>query len=248
LINQRQSKGELKVITKRIYANQELVTTQINFLEGYVIRAKGLTLATGDFGFMAVRAANRKGDIEALVSNLSILTNNTGKAINMAALTIEGWTAAKQTALVGLNSQLGNDNKAQNDKINEGITLVSDNHAAINGFWLKVTDLCDAGKRIFKPISADKLQQYVVTTLIGRVRNEVKKNSVTGMVEPKARIEFKPLTGGRNRVVYANAKGAYSLVGGAPGEYHAIKSVKGKPAVSKNVVIETNENVVENFV
>ena len=53
--------GELKVITLRIYTNQEEVTNEINYLEGYVKLTKGLSVGLKDFGFQDVRNANHKG-------------------------------------------------------------------------------------------------------------------------------------------------------------------------------------------
>ena len=74
-----------------------------------------------------------------------------------------------------------------------------------------------------------------------------RQRGITGLVEPKARIEFKSLTGGRKRVTYANTKGEFDQKGIKAGEYLATKIVKGKPNVSKNVVIETGKSIVENF-
>ena len=246
LINPVQIMGELKVITNRLYSNQIEVTTQINFLEGYVKRAKGLTIALKDFGFQAVRAANQSGNMQKLVDKLGILTVNAKN--NLAALTLKGYTAAKQATLIALMNQMDTDNGDQNKKINERMQLVESNHGIMNAFWDNMVDVCDAGKRIFTPVSTEKKQEYVMRTVIARLRGDAKKTSVTGTVEPKARIEFISTTGGRKRVVYADPKGAYALTGAVPGDYLAIKIVKGKPNVSKNVAIETNVPKVENFV
>ena len=246
LINPVQLMAELKMITNRLYSNQIEVTTQINFLEGYVKRATGLTIALADFGFQEVRAANQSGNMQKLVDKLGILTGNADN--NLAALTLKGYSAAKQTALVGLMNQLSTDNSDQNKKINERMLLVENNHGIMNTFWDNMVDVCDAGKRIFKPVSAEKQQEYVITSIITRLRNDMKKTLVSGVVEPKARIEFVSTSGGRKRVVYADPKGAYALSGAVPGDYLAIKIVKDKPNVSKNVTIETNVPKVENFV
>ena len=247
LINPKQLNGELKIITGNVYSNQELLTSNLNYLEGYVKRATGLTIGLKDLGFQAVREYNQSGDIEGLVSKIDIVTKNAGSTTNMAALTLVGFSVAKLKVLTDLRAALKKGNDDQNSKINERIITVANSHAAINAFWVKLLDVCDAGKRIFGPISAEKKQQYVVTKLIGRMRKDAAKTAIGGSVEPKARIEFKSLTGGRNRVVYANPKGVYELRGIKAGEYLGTKIVKGKPNVSKNVVIETGVSVVENF-
>jgi len=245
LVNPVQIMAELKVISNRLYSNQSEVTKQINFLEGYVKRASGLTIAMKDFGFHAVRAANQSGNMQKLVDKLGIVTVNAQN--NLAALILKGYSAAKQATLIALMNQMDTDNGDQNKKINERMLLVESNHGIMNTFWDNMVDVCDAGKRIFKPVSEEKKQEYVITSVISRLRGDVKKTSVTGEVEPKARIEFISTSGGRKRVVYANPKGAYSLIGAVPGDYLALKIVKGKPNMSKNVTIETNVPKVENF-
>ena len=247
LVNPTKLNGELKVITGNIYSNQDLLTTNINYLEGYIKRAKGLTIGAKDFGIKAVRVCNRSGDIEGLVSKIDIVTKNASDVINMAALTAVGFSVAKLKTITDLRAALKKGNDDQNSKINQRIILVGNNHAAINSFWAKLVDVCDAGKRIFKPISEEKKQQYVVSKLLSRMRKDAAKTGITGLVEPKARIEFKSLTGGRKRVTYANTKGEFDQKGIKAGEYLATKIVKGKPNVSKNVVIETGKSIVENF-
>ena len=247
LIFPKQITSELKVITGRIYSNQDQVVFNINQLEGYAKRASGLTVGYKDFGFSEVRKANRSGDIEGLVTALENVTQLAGNAVNMAALTLKGYSAAKQTTLVGLMNSLETDNTAQNSKINDRAKLVEDNHVTINAFWDKLVDISDAGKRIFGTVSAEKNNQYVMQRVLGRMRNDAAKTAVLGVTEPKSRLEFKPLGGGRKRVAYANAKGEYKVPGIAVGEYQATKITKGKPNVVKNVVVETGGHVVENF-
>jgi len=245
LVNPGQIMAELKVITNRLYSNQLVVATHMNLLEGYVKRAEGLTINLKDFGIKEVRAANRSGNMQKLTDKLGIVIGNA--KTNIAALTLKGYTAAKQTALIALMNQISTDNGGQNKKMNERMLLVENNHDTMNAFWDSVVDVCDAGKRIFKPLSVEKNQQYIIDRVISRLRNDAKKTLVSGKVEPKARIEFISTSGGRKRVVYANPKGAYALTGAVPGDYLAIKIVKGKPNVSKNVAIETNLPKVENF-
>ncbi len=61
LVNPVQLVGQLKVITQRIYTNQDLLTIEINYLEGYVKMGVGMTVGFKDFGFQAVRKSNNSG-------------------------------------------------------------------------------------------------------------------------------------------------------------------------------------------
>ncbi len=247
LINPKVLVAELKVITKRIYANQDTVANKLTLLEGYIKRAIGLTIAPADFGISAARTSNRSGDIEGLVTNMGTITKNVTNPINKAALLAKGYTALMQTNFEALTKSFKDDNTAQNSKMDARSVQVKNNHVAINALWVKLNDICDAGKRIFSTGAAEKKKQYTVTSLLSRMRNDAKKTAIGGAVEPKARIEFKPLHGGRKRVAYANAAGIYDLKGISPGEYLATMSVKGKPSMTANVVIITGEIVVENF-
>ena len=245
LVNPKKLNGELKIITKRIYTNQDTVTTLINFLEGYVKMTKGLTVALKDFGFQAVRKANSSGDIEGVVSSLSILTKNS--EANKGVLLPMGFKPAQQTALETIMNDLNTDNIAQNSKLNKRATLVEDNHTVINTYWSNIMNICDIGKRIQKPVSEARYKEYVVENVVSRIRNNAKKTKMSGLTEPRARIELRPLLGGRKRVIYAKADGSYEQTGIAPDEYLATMTAKGKPSVSKNVIIESNVDVVEDF-
>jgi hypothetical protein len=68
LVNPKQVTAELKIITSRIYANMAALRSKIDFLEGYINRATGLTIGKKDFGISVVRQKNNKGDVEGLVS------------------------------------------------------------------------------------------------------------------------------------------------------------------------------------
>lgn len=245
LVFPAQLNGELKVVTLRIYSNQDIVTNEINYLEGYVKLTDGLSVGIKDFGFQEVRKANNKGDIEGVVAGLRRVTTNSGA--NILLLTPTGFTPAKQASLLALMNTLDADNVAQNAKLNERKSLVENNHVAINKFWSEITSICDIGKRIHKPISKAKTDEYTIRKVIARLRNDAKKSKVSGMVAPKSKIVFKPLIGGRKRVVYSKPDGSYAIPGIAPNEYLATLIVKDKPNVVKNVVVEVGGHVVENF-
>ena len=245
LINPVQLTSELKKVTQRIYSNQVTVASFIDHLEGYANRATVLTIASKDFGFGKVRTANNSGDIEAVVKNIRTVATNA--ANNMAALIAQGYTAAKQTALKDLADTLETDNASQNSKIDDRHKLVSENHVAINAYWDKIVDLCDVGKILYKEVTNENRPQFVIRTVLGRMRSDAAKTAVTGTADAGSKIVFKSLTGGRSRVAYANAKLEYAVKGIAVGEYQATRIVKGKPNVIKNVVVEVGGHVEENF-
>ena len=245
LINPIQLTGELKVITRSIYSDQTTVSKIIGLLQGYAKRATGLSIDAKDFGFGAVRKSNNSGDIEGLVKNMRIVGLNAKK--NLVVLTAVGYSAAKLTAYDLLTNGLETNNAAQNSKEEERRNLVSDNHLLLNELWEMVSDIADAGKRIYNTKADVNRESYVISTVLGKMRNDALKTAISGIVAPKGKIVLKPLLGGRKRVINANPKGVYDKKGIKPGEYFATLYVKGVEVSSKDVKIETGVSVVEDF-
>jgi hypothetical protein len=242
LINPKQYTSELKVITLRINTNRVSLRPKIDFLEGYIKRATGLTIGVRDFGVSEVRNANNKGDVEGLIEALSYLLTNVGN--NMAALEAKGYTAAQHTALSTIKSSLYDDNGAQNTKINERNNKVTDNYALINDFWVLCADVSDAGKRIYKSIAPNKVDDFTIAALIRRIRQEQKKNKFEGLVKLEgevignAKIEMIPVTDGRRRTTKSAANGKFEIKSLTEGEYIVNFSADGAVSESINVVIE----------
>jgi hypothetical protein len=71
LINLSQLTGELKVITRRLYTNMDVVLRdRLTILESYLNQATGLTMAVKDFGVSNVRKRIAKNDVEGQVMRL----------------------------------------------------------------------------------------------------------------------------------------------------------------------------------
>jgi hypothetical protein len=190
LINPKQLTAELKVITLRVYGYKDALKSKIDFLEGYIKRATGLTIGAKDFGIHEVRKANNKGDVEGLIGALAFLLTNVTN--NMAALVAKGYTPAQHTALTTLKTNLSNDNAAQNTKINDRNNRVIANYGLLNDFWLICTDISDAGKRIYKSSASNKVNDFTIAELKRRIRQEQKKNKFTGVI----RVIAPPVTAG----------------------------------------------------
>lgn len=242
LINPKQYTSELKVITERINTNIVSLRPKIDFLEGYIKRASGLTIGVKDFGVSEVRKAYHRGDVEGLIEALSYLLTNVGN--NMAALEAKGYTAAQHTTLSTIKTNLYNDNAAQNAKMNERNNKVTDNYGLINDFWVLCTDVSDAGKRIYKSIEPNKVDDFTIAALIRRIRQEQKKNKFAGVVKLEgevignAKIEMIPVTDGRRRTTKSDANGKFEIKSLTEGEYIVNFSADGAVSESINVVIE----------
>lgn len=251
LINPKQLTAELKVITLRIYGNMDSLRPKIDFLEGYIKRATGLTIGVKDFGISEVRQANNKGDVEGLVDALAFLLTNVSN--NMAALTAKGYSPAQHTALTSIKTNLTNDNTAQNTKLNDRNNKVTANHGLINDFWALLTDISDAGKRIYKSTAKNKVNDFTIAELVRRIRQEQKKNKFDGIITSEgkvlanAKIELQPVTGGRRRTTKSDAKGNFAIKSLTEGEYVANVTAEGKQTQSTGIKIETGKTTTLNF-
>ena len=253
LINPKQLTKELKVITKRIYANQTLLRSKIDFLEGYINRATGLTMDKKDFGISEVRKKNNSGDIEGLIGAMSFLITNVSIATNLTALTAKGYSNAQNTALIALKDAFKADNIAQNNKVNDRNNKVIANYAKLNAFWDKVMDINDAGKRIYKATAPNRLDDFTMAKLKARIRQERNNTRFEGVVTSGgsalkgASVELKPLAGGRRRVTKTKATGAFEIISMEAGDYTVTVSATGKTSVTDEITIVTGTPLQMNF-
>lgn len=244
--------GELKKITLRMTTNMSLLPQKVDYLEGYAKRCTGLTVAVKDFGFSAIRKANDKGDVEALVNALGYTLSLANNATNKPLLVARGFTAAQNTALQDIKTALHDDNVAQNAKVNERNNLVAANYGVINDFWKVLTDISDAGKRIFK--KSNKQDDYTISVLKRRIRQEQLKNKMLGGVTSggiavaNSKISMKPVGGGRVRSTKSKASGKYELKSLTATDWIVTVSAPGKVTENVAVTIVTGLALTKDFV
>lgn len=251
LINPKQYTAELKVITLRINTNRVSLRPKLDFLEGYIKRATGLTIGIKDFGVSEVRNANNRGDVEGLINAMAYLLTNVIN--NRAALEAKGYTAAQHTALSTLKTSLYEDKAAQNLKVNDRNNEVVSNYGLINDFWALCADISDAGKRIYKSVAANKVDDFTIAALIRRIRQEQKRNKFAGVVKlvgnviGNAKIEMIPVTDGRRRTTKSDASGKFEIKSLTEGEYIVNIGGDGAESVSENVLIERGKTTTVSY-
>ena len=254
LINPSQLTGELKVITRRLYTNMDVVLRdRLTILEGYLNQATGLTMAVKDFGVSNVIKRIAMNDVEGASSALNTLLQNVAVVANMTALTAKGYTAAQHTANVTLRNDLKTDNLAQNAKMNDRNNLVTVNVAKFNLFWTKIKSIADAGKRVMKITTPNKVDDFTMAVLKRRIRQERNNTRMNGVVTAgsakvkDAKIEMKPLLGGRRRTGKSKASGAYEILSMEPGDYLVSVTKSGFLELTAEVTIVTGEALVKDF-
>jgi hypothetical protein len=243
--------AELKVITLHMYNNMSAMEQKIDFLEGYIKRATGLTVSAKDFAISAIRKANNKKDVEALISALTYTLALANNATNLPLLAAKGYTPAQNTALQTIKTELNDDNVAQNAKVNARNNLVIANYGAINDFWKILMDISDAGKRIYR--DSNKKDDYTMAVLKRRIRQEQLKNKMAGTVTFEgsafagAKIAMKPVLGGRTRSTKSKTTGRYELKSLQATDWIVTVSATGKVTQNVSVTIVTGETLVRDF-
>ena len=181
LVNPVHFTNALKIITARMGETGKAMRPYLDKLEGYVkLAAKpgstpALTVDVKDFGISPVREAISDGDVEEL--DLAFRTMKKNITDNYEALFAKGYNDSKRDELYALADAVNSDNAAQNLEVDKRDAKVEENLTPLNELWKIMTEVCDFGKRVYKSTNPAKLDDYTMSSLINRVRNE----------DPKAR-------------------------------------------------------------
>ena len=177
LIFPKKITGEKKKITARMYAFIASMRPNLNKLEGYVKRAsktRGVSLTVGvkDFGILQVRHAIGTKDVEELDGAMKYLKKNITD--NYAPLVAKGYSDEQRDTLYSIWALINADNEAQNLKDDERDKLVEANIGVLNTLWDTMVDICSSGKIIYKDTEPAKVNDYTMSTLKNRIRQEPK--------------------------------------------------------------------------
>ena len=245
LINPIKLINELKVITERIYTNQNILASEINLMEVNAKSTKELKIASSKIGLYNIRRANSCGDIETTIKSIK----NVSKYLepHLSSLESGGFSMVKFSSLSDLANSINTDYNKQIIMQNVLKEIVIDNHKKLNKYWDKILDICYAGRQVFKEKNIEKRSQFIIGTVLTQLRINNCRTAVAGHVEPRAKIEFKPLRVGRIKFARANITGDFEMKNILPGEYFVTKYAVGKPNVIKNVTVIHGEIVIENF-
>jgi hypothetical protein len=179
-----------KIITETLYKDVDGLKKIINKLEGYVKRAKNLTINIKNFGIHEVREKVNSRDVEGLLMCLSTLTGNITN--NKTELEAVGYTPAAFTELKTLQTKISKGNVGQTMQDESQSETVEANNKAFDELDTTIKDVLDAGKRIYMFGDKKKVEEYTYQKLLKRVRHE--KNA--------AKNELNAI--GESSVVYVN--------------------------------------------
>jgi hypothetical protein len=245
--------AELKVITLRMYTNVLGLRLTMNYLEGYVEDAVGLTIGVADFGIKQVRKAISSLDMEGLDAALQFLLTNIGN--NMAALVAQGYTPIARAALIATKQSIFDDNPAQNAKEEERASLVVANIDVINNLGTDLKAIWKDGKHLYSITDKVKVKNYTNSQLVKRVRHDELHTFIGGVVKDKfgvvqegAKIVARPvLKGLRGKTVKSGAGGVYEIDGLKPTEYNLFVTLENGDTFLVQAAAVTNQHTVVNL-
>ena len=112
--------------------------------------------------------------------------------------------------------------------------------------WLSGCGCPSRRGRIYKATAPNRLDDFTMTKLKARIRQERNNTRFEGVVSSDgsvlkgARIELKPLAGGRRRVATSKATGVFEITSMEAGDYSVSVSASGKTTITKDISIVTN--------
>ena len=128
--------------------------------------------------------------------------------------------------------------------------LVQDNYSVMNELWVMLTDIADAGKRVYKTANPAKVDDYNMSAIKRRIRQEQKKSKLSGRITANpmpvadAKVVMKPVTGGRNKSTKSKADGRYEIKDLAAGDYIVTVTAVGYAPKVISVTIVSGEGTV----
>lgn len=164
--------GQLKVITRRLYATMETMRDHLNKVENYIslCRQEDLTIDKNSFGISELRIEISQGDAEGFDGKMRIFLDNVDA--NFAALQTKGLTQARVNEMETIKANVKADNTEQNTKLDAVEILAQANLGPLNELWDMMLQIMKTGKAVYKESDEARTEDYTMTKLIERIRQE----------------------------------------------------------------------------
>jgi len=167
LVQPSEKTGEMKEVTKHMYATMDDLKPKLNLFEIKLNRAQSqLNKPVAAFGLSNVRKHISKRNAEGLLVALELMLHEI--AANKVALEAKGFTQAMQTEFEAAITSINKDNGMQNEKLDERGELTLENKLVISDFWQGISELMAIGRLLYKD-NPVKLKEYTFTELNRRV-------------------------------------------------------------------------------
>ena len=170
VIGQNDKKKLLKNLTTRLYNRIKNSRNLVGKIEFFVKRAKGqLDIQYLDFGFKALRAAISSKNVEGITVHMQALLNNVVR--NHDVLLGVGYKTALSDSFETLMATIRSENQQQNILIGEKEAQTIERNKLLSNLWVYISEVCEAGKLIFRDSEPEKIKDYTYSELKKRVRH-----------------------------------------------------------------------------
>jgi hypothetical protein len=168
LVNPKEETAEMKMITQRLYASFTQTHEMVNTLAFYLKLAKSdIPVSAADFGLTALRRKLTGKDAEGVLQNLHIVIDQTQHY--RIPLEEKGMPSPFIEQLHMLHAAIAGDNTLQYEILRNRRELVENNTNTLNGLYAQITEICDAGKLLFRGKDPVRLQEYTFSELVKQV-------------------------------------------------------------------------------
>ncbi len=185
IVNTKFHINKIKVISKAIKLLIHDVLPKLTLLEKYVIFAHAdINLTPKDYGFVDLRDAIRREDIEAVETDFAFLIGNTTTYFDI--LETKGFTDVAFNNLKALADKITTQNDLQESLKSDKRQAVLANHVLFDDVLTIIKDLQDTGKRLFKFTNKEKTKDYTMSYILNQIRQEAKKKEDENNAVPNA--------------------------------------------------------------
>lgn len=175
MVRPREVTGEMKEVTKKMYATMDSVKSKLNLLEIKINRVESQLKKSPDaFGLTKLRSQIRVRNAEGVLAGLELMLHEVDN--NTVALAANGFTPVMREWFTTALNSINADNGLQNAKIGERGELTMENTVTISDFWKGISDLMRVGRLLYKD-NPVKLKEYTYAVLHRRVEAAHKKDA-----------------------------------------------------------------------
>jgi len=159
----------LKNLTRKMNTKVKNSRTLVSKIDFFLKRAKGrLDINYEDFGLKNFRASINSRNIEGFLANAQSVLNHVVR--NHDVLIEVGYKISLSDNLQTLITTVHSENQQQNILINEKEAQTLEKNQKLNILWSYISEVCEAGKLIYRDDFPEKLSDYTYTELKKRVR------------------------------------------------------------------------------
>ena len=159
---------------------------QLNFIDGYLKLLKTMPGMTAKaFGLTDLRKSIRKLDYEGVLKGLKILMSNVQN--HLTALQGKGMPATLPQTLQELHDGIAQNRQKQFEIKSNRAGIVQNNLKTLNELYMRMTEIYNIGKVLYKNTDPAKYADYTFTKLLKKVRNATTSSaSADNAVAPDA--------------------------------------------------------------